>query len=102
PTLLMFDKSGNLVFSGDDQYLFELPKNGRSMHLLAGTDDGSTNDGIRALKREFTWIRGLAFDAAGNLYVSDFWGHKVLRIDAKTTMVTTVAGNGNSDIPIIE
>jgi sugar lactone lactonase YvrE len=102
PALLMFNKNGNLVFSGDDQYLFELPKNGRSMHLLAGTNDGSTVDGVRALKREFTWLRGLSFDSAGNLYVSDFWGHKVLRIDAKTTVVTTVAGNGNSDIPIIE
>jgi DNA-binding beta-propeller fold protein YncE len=102
PTVLMFDKNGNLVFSGDDQYLFEFPKNGRSMRLLAGTNDGSTNDGVRAVKREFTWLRGLAFDAAGNLYVSDFWGHKVLRIDANTTMVTTVAGNGSSDIPIIE
>jgi DNA-binding beta-propeller fold protein YncE len=102
PTPLMFNKDGELVFVGDDEYVFEAPKNGGSMRLLAGTDDGSTLDGVRAVKREFTWIRGLAFDAAGNLYVSDFWGHKVCRIDARTTVVTTVAGNGNSDIPIIE
>ena len=33
-------------------------------------------------------------DAAGNLYVVDEGNHKVRRVDAKTELITTVAGTG--------
>jgi uncharacterized protein (TIGR03437 family) len=38
-------------------------------------------------------VEGLAFDAAGNLYVADASAHRVRRI-APTGIITTVAGNG--------
>jgi DNA-binding beta-propeller fold protein YncE len=40
---------------------------------------------------------GLAVDKDGNLYVSEFGSNVVLKIDAKTGAVKTVAGNGLPD-----
>jgi hypothetical protein len=37
---------------------------------------------------------GLALDAKGNLYVSDFATNRVRRVDALSHTITTVAGNG--------
>jgi DNA-binding beta-propeller fold protein YncE len=36
----------------------------------------------------------VAFDAAGNLFLSDTFNHRVRRVDAKTGVITTVAGDG--------
>jgi sugar lactone lactonase YvrE len=36
----------------------------------------------------------VAFDKAGNLYLSDTFNHRVRKVDAKTGTITTVAGNG--------
>ena len=35
-------------------------------------------------------------DAAGNLYISDWLGHRIRRIDAATGIITTVAGTGTA------
>src|ERR1700675_458517 len=36
----------------------------------------------------------IAFDAAGNLYFSDTFNHRIRRVDARSGVITTVAGNG--------
>lgn len=36
----------------------------------------------------------VAFDASGNLYVSDTGNHRIVRVDARTKVLTTIAGNG--------
>ncbi len=36
------------------------------------------------------------FDPQGNLYVSDTMNHRVRKVDAKTGVITTIAGNGDS------
>ena len=34
------------------------------------------------------------FDRAGNLYFSDTFNHRIRRVDARSGVITTVAGNG--------
>jgi streptogramin lyase len=36
----------------------------------------------------------LAFDSAGDLYISEYFGHKIIKIDFNTGIVSVVAGNG--------
>jgi sugar lactone lactonase YvrE len=55
--------------------------------------DGYSGDGGPALDAEFRCPQGLAFDAAGNLYVADHLNDVIRRIDA-AGIVTTVAGTG--------
>src|SRR6202140_2138016 len=38
----------------------------------------------------------IAFDAAGNLYFSDTFNHRIRRVDARSAVISTVAGNGNA------
>jgi NHL repeat len=58
--------------------------------------DGSANpgEGGTATGASFTSAPGLAFDKAGNLYLSTRGDHRVRRIDSLTDQITTVAGTG--------
>ena len=58
---------------------------------------GSANagDNLPALQAVLTQAEGLAFDAAGNLYIADAGEHRVRRL-AANGILTTVAGNGTA------
>jgi glucose/arabinose dehydrogenase len=58
-----------------------------------GFDNGYSGDGGPALDAHFGCPAGLAFDAAGNLYVADHLNDAVRKIDTSGT-VSTIAGVG--------
>jgi streptogramin lyase len=61
----------------------------------AGTGEkGFAGDGGPATKAQLNQPFDVAFDRAGNLYVSDTFNHRIRKVDAKTGTITTVAGNG--------
>ena len=41
----------------------------------------------------------LAFDPAGNLFFSDTYNHCIRRIDARTGVISTIAGTGRRGFP---
>ncbi len=57
-------------------------------------EKGFAGDGGAATKAKLDQPFDVAFDQAGNLYFSDTNNHRVRRVDAKTGIITTVAGNG--------
>ncbi len=57
---------------------------------------GSGGDGGPAASALLRGPTGLAFDAAGNLYVAEKYLHRVRRIDAATGGIRTVAGTGTA------
>lgn len=60
---------------------------------FAGTGTaGFSGDGGPALNARFNNPRGMAFDAAGNLYIADTSNHRIRKVDKVTKSVTTVAG----------
>src|SRR5262249_54899507 len=62
---------------------------------FAGTGEkGFPGDGGPADKAKLDQPFDVAFDKAGNLYFSDTFNHRIRRVDAKTGVITTVAGNG--------
>ncbi|MFM8274729.1 MAG: hypothetical protein ACKODX_20695 [Gemmata sp.] len=57
-------------------------------------EKGFAGDGGPATKAKLDQPFDVAFDRAGNLYLSDTFNHRVRRMDAKTGAISTVAGNG--------
>jgi large repetitive protein len=61
----------------------------------AGTGTpGFSGDNGPATSAQFDGPLGIAFDSAGNLYISDNLNYRIRRVDAATGIVATVAGNG--------
>jgi streptogramin lyase len=62
---------------------------------VAGTGEkGFSGDGGLATKASLNQPFDVAFDKAGNLYFSDTFNHRIRKVDAKTGIITTVAGTG--------
>jgi DNA-binding beta-propeller fold protein YncE len=55
---------------------------------------GNAGDGVPALKAPLNQPFDLAFDTTGNLFFSDTGNHRIRRLDARTGLVTTIAGDG--------
>ncbi len=65
------------------------------IHTVAGSGQkGYSGDGGPALQATFNLPHELRFDAAGDLYVVDMTNHAVRKIDMKTGIIDTIAGNG--------
>lgn len=62
---------------------------------IAGTGmKGEAGDGGPATKAQFNGIHNLALAPNGDIYLADTWNCRIRKIDAKTGVVTTVAGTG--------
>lgn len=62
--------------------------------LIGGAAFGFTGDGGLATAARLYGPSGVAVDGLGNLFVADTSNHRIRRVDATTTVITTVAGSG--------
>jgi sugar lactone lactonase YvrE len=62
--------------------------------VATGGVGGFGGDGGPATAATLQSPQGLAMDREGNLYVADSRNHRVRKIDARTGIITTVAGSG--------
>src|SRR4051795_1411444 len=66
-----------------------------TISTAAGTGEkGYAGDGGPALDEKMNEPYEVRFDRAGNMFVDEMQNHVVRRIDAKTRVITTVAGTG--------
>lgn len=95
PRAVAVDKEGNLYIADESQHrILRLESSGRST-VVAGTGkEGFGGDGGPATQASLARPRGLAVDAYGNLFIADSNNNRVRRVDAKTGVISTVAGNG--------
>ncbi len=64
---------------------------------IAGSDSyGSSGDGGPAIDALFQFTKSVRLDKQGNLYVAEYGGHRVRKINITTGIVTTIAGNGSA------
>jgi DNA-binding beta-propeller fold protein YncE len=59
-------------------------------------EKGFAGDGGPAMAALLNGPFDVAFDRDGNLYFSDTFNHRIRRVDARTGVITTVAGNGEA------
>ncbi|MSR53999.1 MAG: hypothetical protein EXS09_12020 [Gemmataceae bacterium] len=67
---------------------------------IAGSDKGTGGDGGPATEAKFDQAYHVSLDAeAKNLYVCDLGNRRIRKIDLKTGMIVSVAGNGMKGVP---
>jgi sugar lactone lactonase YvrE len=90
-----FDKAGNLYFvEFTGQRVRRIDTRG-ILTTIAGTGQkGTGGDGGPALRAEFNAMHSLAIAANGDIYLADTWNYRVRKIDAKSGIISTVAGTG--------
>jgi sugar lactone lactonase YvrE len=94
PYGLAVDSAGNVYIAdlGNNRVRRVSPDG--TISTLAGTGaPGSLGDGGPAVNAQLAAPRNLAVDGAGNLYISEFEGHRIRKIGADG-MIATIAGSG--------
>ncbi len=67
----------------------------KELFNIAGTGSaGFSGDDGPASAAGLNTPRGIAVDAAENLYIADSHNHRVRKVDVQTRIITTIAGNG--------
>jgi len=97
PRALTFDASGNLFIADANNYrIRRVDAVSGIINTIAGTGTtGATGDGGLAINAAIDAPGGLSFDNQGNLFFSAAQSNRIRRIDASTSIITTVAGNGS-------
>ena len=98
PHEIRFDREGNLYIAERDNHVIRRV-DGKTgiISTVAGTGaEGFGGDGGVATKAQLRQPHSLAFDPQGRLLICDIGNHRVRRIDLKTGIIVTYAGNGES------
>ena len=78
----------------DGQVVRRVAADGTISTVAGSGATGYAGDGGPALKASFNKPHEIRFDARGGLYVADMANHAIRKLDLKTGLVSTVAGNG--------
>ena len=95
PDGLAVDGAGNLYVADYANHRVRRIDPEGVITTIAGTGErGFGGDGGPATEAQLNNPRGLAVDGSGNLYVGDYYNHRIRRIDPDG-VITTIAGTGD-------
>lgn len=97
PFHIVSDDSGNLYISDlSNSRIRRVDAKTGVVQTIAGTGVADFNgDGKTGLNTDLNIPFGIAFDKEGNLIFSDDAGTRLRKLNMKTQIITTIAGNGN-------
>ncbi len=96
PGALAVDALGNLYFT-DGNRVRAVDERSGIIETFAGTGDaGFSGDNGPATAAELSAPSSVAVDAQFNVFVADTANQRVRRIDGRSSIITTVAGNGTA------
>ena len=97
PRTLTFDRRGDMFVAlreGNVVYRIDMKK--KTLHHIAGTGEkGYTGDGGPAKKATLSGPKGISIGPNGGVYIADTESHTIRRINLKSGIITTVAGDGS-------
>jgi len=94
PSHIVGDAAGNIYFTDSGfNRVRKLTPDGLVTTVVGTGEQGFAGDGGLARLAKLNGPTGLAFDAAGNLYITDQKNSRVRRVDA-AGVISTFAGNG--------
>lgn len=96
PYGIIFGPDAALYFCDlDNQRIRRFDPKTKIVTTIAGNGEkGYTGDGGPALQASLNMPHEIQFDAAGNLYIAERDNHVIRRVDAKSGLISTVAGTG--------
>lgn len=93
------DDAGNLFIADASEHRVRKVDPSGVITTVGGTGEkGFGGDGGPALQGQFNAMHDLVLDGEGNIYIADSSNLRVRRIDAKTGLLSTVAGNGEKGV----
>ncbi|MBX2906827.1 MAG: Ig-like domain-containing protein [Taibaiella sp.] len=96
PTRLVMDGSGNIYVADAYNYRVRKISTSGTMTTIAGNGSSSSSgDGGAATAAGVDLPMGIAVDGSNNVYVAEWAGRRIRKINAATGIITTVAGNGS-------
>jgi len=95
-TDLAFDTLGNLyIADGNNHRIRKITISTGIISTVAGNGiNGFGGDSVIATSTNLNSPNGIAFDAQGNLYISDCNNHRIRKVNANNGLISTIAGNG--------
>ncbi|UPT66679.1 MAG: T9SS type A sorting domain-containing protein [Sphingobacteriales bacterium JAD_PAG50586_3] len=98
PIGLSADNNGNYYFGDVFNHVVRKVSATGIITTVAGTGiDGSSGDGGQATAANLSWPVDVAVDDAHNLlYICDYMGQHIRKVDLATGIITNVAGTGNN------
>jgi sugar lactone lactonase YvrE len=95
PSGVAFDNGGNLYIADRSNNRIRRVDGNGVITTVAGNGMFSfSGDGGPAVNAALFFPSAVALDSSGNIFISDSLNNRVRRIDAKTRIITTAAGNG--------
>ena len=96
PIGVALDVAGNLFITDiENQRIRRVDAGTGIITTVAGTGTfGYNGDGILATSAQLARPVGITLDAVGNLFIADINNQRIRRVDARTGIITTVAGTG--------
>ena len=94
PRDVAVDASGNLIIADFINERVRKVDRGGIIRTMAGNgEQGYSGDGGPADEAMLNDPAGLAADGMGNIYIADFWNHRIRKVDSQR-IITTIAGSG--------
>ncbi len=95
PTGLCLDASGNLYIADTGNHKIRRISPAGIISTVAGTGSpGFAGDGDLPTNAQLSFPKAVAVDSAGALYISDYFNHRLRRVNPSGN-ITTLAGDGN-------
>jgi streptogramin lyase len=102
PYEVRFDRAGNMLFvEMQNQLVRKVDAKTGTISTIAGNGTkGYGGDNGPATVAQLNTPHSIALDAADNLYIADIANHRIRKVDAKTGIINTIAGNGERQPPL--
>jgi uncharacterized protein (TIGR03437 family) len=95
PYGLAVDAQGNVyIADSDNNVVRKVDTNGIISTVAGNGTAGFSGDGKAAVNAQLSRPYAVAVDAAGNLYIADYYNKRIRRVDTNG-IITTIAGNGH-------
>jgi sialate O-acetylesterase len=100
PFGIAFDAEDNMFVCEETHRLLRVDAKTGVLTIVtdARKNNAPTGDGSPAADASFAAPHNLVSDGMGNLFIADTYHYAVRRVDAKTGVVTTFAGNGTKEL----